>query len=277
MLKIGDFSYLSHVSVRMLRHYDQLGLLKPVQVDRFTGYRYYSIEQLPRLNRILALKDLGFSLDQIAQLLAADDLSVDVGTLLHQKHSELQQQICADQARLRRIETRLRLIEQEQTMSAYEVVIKAMPALTVAAIREVVATKDAMPERCRHMAEEIGQWMQQTGAPGTGPWFAIYHNTGYTETDIDVEMAAPIGVPAAPTSDRRGQERVTQRTLPAVASMACVVHHGSYDRILEAYSAIGKWIEANGFSIGGPCREIYLRGPDQGEPITEIQFPVEQM
>ena len=75
MLKIGDFSHLSHVSVRMLRHYDELGLLKPVQVDRFTGYRYYSIEQLPRLNRILALKDLGFSLDQITQLLAADDVS----------------------------------------------------------------------------------------------------------------------------------------------------------------------------------------------------------
>jgi effector-binding domain-containing protein len=277
MLKIGDFSHLSHVSVRMLRHYDELGLLTPVQVDRFTGYRYYSIEQLPRLNRILALKDLGFSLDQIAQLLAADDVSVDVGTLLHQKHSELQQQICADQARLHRIETRLRLIEQEQTMSAYEVVIKAIPAHTVVAIREVVATKDAMPERCRHMAEEIGQWMQQTSTPGTGPWVAIYHNTGYTETDIDVEMAAPIGVPAAVTSDKGGQERMRQRILPAVASMACVVHHGSYDHILEAYSTLGKWIEANGFSIAGPCREIYLRGPSQGEPLTEIQFPVERM
>jgi DNA-binding transcriptional MerR regulator len=218
MLKIGDFSHLSHVSVRMLRHYDELGLLKPVQVDRFTGYRYYSIEQLPRLNRILALKDLGFSLDQIAQLLAANDVSVDVGTLLHQKHSELQQQICTDQARLRRIETRLRLIEQEQTMSAYEVVIKAMPALTVASRREVVATKDAMSEGCRQMAEEIGQWMQQTGTPGTGAWFAIYHNTGYTETDIDVEMAAPIGAPAAATSHSGGQERVRQRTLLTIVA-----------------------------------------------------------
>jgi DNA-binding transcriptional MerR regulator len=274
MLKIGDFSHLSHVSIRMLRHYDELGLLKPIQVDRFTGYRYYSIEQLPRLNRILALKDLGFALDQIAQLLADNQVSVDIHTLLHQKHGELEQQIRADQARLRRIETRLRLIEQEQTMSAYEVVIKAIPALTVASVREVVATKDAMPQRCRRMSEEIGQWMQQTGAQGAGPWFAIYYNTGYTEADIDVEMAAPIGATTA-VGNSKQQGQVTQHTLPA-SSVACVVHHGSYDNILEAYSAVGKWIEANNFAIVGPCREIYLQGPEQGEPVTEIQYPVER-
>jgi effector-binding domain-containing protein/DNA-binding transcriptional MerR regulator len=274
MLKIGDFSHLSHVSVRMLRHYDQLGLLKPICVDRFTGYRYYSIEQLPRLNRILALKDLGVALEQIALLLADNQVLVDIHSLLHQKHSELQQQIRADQARLRRIETRLRLIEQEQTMSPYEVVIKEVPALTVASIREVVATKDAMPERCRRMSEEIGQWMQQTGTPGAGLWFAIYYNTGYTETDIDVEMTAPIGATTSAGGSKQ-QGRVTQRTLPP-SSMACVVHPGSYDNILEAYSAIGKWIEANSFTITGPCREIYLQGPEQGEPVTEIQFPVER-
>ncbi len=72
LFKIGDFSQIGQVSVRMLRHYDELGLLKPAYVDRLTDYRYYSIEQLPKLNRLLALKDLGFSLVQIAALLNND-------------------------------------------------------------------------------------------------------------------------------------------------------------------------------------------------------------
>src|SRR3712207_3730687 len=111
MIKIGDFSKLSQVTVKTLHHYDQLGLLKPVHVDRFTGYRYYAVEQLPRLNRILALKDLGLSLQQIAQLLADDLPASEIRGMLKLKQAEVQQQVVAEQARLARIEARLRQIE----------------------------------------------------------------------------------------------------------------------------------------------------------------------
>src|SRR5690349_13499337 len=113
MFKIGDFSKLSRVSVKTLRYYDELGLLKPAHVDHFTGYRYYSADQLPQLNRILALKDLGFSLEP-----------TQMREILLMKQIELRQRVQDDQARLIRVEARLRLIEQEDTMPTYDVVLK---------------------------------------------------------------------------------------------------------------------------------------------------------
>ena len=97
MIKIGDFARLAEVSIVTLRHYDEIGLLKPVSVDKFTGYRYYSIEQLPRLNRILALKDLGFSLEQISTMLNGISLE-EMRGMLKLRHAE-QEQILADRVR----------------------------------------------------------------------------------------------------------------------------------------------------------------------------------
>src|SRR5512143_322161 len=116
MFKIGDFSKLSQVSVKALRYYDELGLLKPVEVDRFTGYRYYSADQLPRLHRILALKDLGLSLEQIAQLLDDDLPAAQLRGMLRLKQVELRAQMQEEQARLARVAARLNQIEQEGKM-----------------------------------------------------------------------------------------------------------------------------------------------------------------
>lgn len=124
MFKIGDFSRLSKVTVKALRYYDELGLLKPAHVDRFTGYRYYSAAQLPRLNRILALKDLGFALEQMAVFLDQHVSPEQIRGMLNLRRSELQQHITEEQARLARVEARLRQIEQEDTMPAYDVVLK---------------------------------------------------------------------------------------------------------------------------------------------------------
>src|SRR5690242_1758551 len=113
MLRIGDFSRLAHVTIITLRHYDQVGLLKPVEVDFFTGYRYYSVAQLPRLNRILILKDMGFNLEQIG-LMLDENLPVEqfVG-MLRLKRAEVERQVAAEQTRLAQIEARLRLIQHE--------------------------------------------------------------------------------------------------------------------------------------------------------------------
>ena len=138
MFKIGEFSRLSHVTVKTLRYYDRIGLLKPATVDRWTSYRYYSADQLPRLNRILALKDLGLSLDQIARLLD-DDLSPDqIRGMLRLKQVELQEQLEEEQTRLARVEQRLRQIEKEETMSSQEVAVKQIPAQAVASVRDTV-------------------------------------------------------------------------------------------------------------------------------------------
>src|SRR5215216_1294862 len=103
MIRIGDFSKLSRVSVKTLRFYDEMCLLKPIEVDRITGYRYYEFDQLPRQHRILALKDLGFSLEEIGRLLEGDLSTEQMRGMLKLRQAEIRQ----------RVELWLRQIEQE--------------------------------------------------------------------------------------------------------------------------------------------------------------------
>ena len=124
MLRIGDFSRLTQVTIKALRHYDSLGLLKPAHIDRESGYRYYTSGQLPRLNRIVALKEMGFSLDQIGQLLDAELSTAQMHGMLLAKQEEVRHQIAAEQQRLTRIESRLTQIEEGAATARYDVVLK---------------------------------------------------------------------------------------------------------------------------------------------------------
>src|SRR5258707_1580132 len=145
MIKIGDFARLSQVSVVTLRYYDEMDLLKPVKVDLFTGYRFYAADQLPRLNRILALKDLGFSLEQI-KLMLADGLSVEqLRNMLTLQRKEVVKRLADEQQRLLRIESRLRQIAMENKMPNYDVVLKTAPAMLLASRRITIPTHDHGP------------------------------------------------------------------------------------------------------------------------------------
>ena len=139
MLKIGEFSKLAQVSVKTLRYYDELGLLRPDWVDRYTGYRYYALQQLPRLNRILALRELGFSLVQIAHLLREDLPPSELQRLMKLRQVELEHQVQAEQARLARVAARLRQIELEGRQPRYEVLVKPVQPCQVAGIRDTIA------------------------------------------------------------------------------------------------------------------------------------------
>ena len=138
MFKIGEFSKLSQIPVKTLRYYHEIGLLTPAHIDTFTGYRYYSAAQLPRLNRILALKELGFTLDQIRPIVDETVSSEQIRGMLMLQQAEVEQSISAENARLRRIESRLKQIELEDKMPEYEVVIKQVEPLTVATMRDIM-------------------------------------------------------------------------------------------------------------------------------------------
>jgi effector-binding domain-containing protein len=269
MFKIGDFSKLSRVSVKTLRYYDEVGLLKPARIDGFTGYRFYSVDQLPRLNRILALKDLGFSLEQIAGLLKEGLPPSELRGMLRLKQGELQQQVDEQQSRLARVEARLKQIEQESTMSTYDVVLKRIEAQTVAAVRETIPTYGDIGQLFNKLFAQLGQ----QGIRPAGPPLAIYYDTEYRDQGADVEVAAPVAAPFV------GKE-VTARQLPGNDAMACLLHQGSYDTFGQSYTALMTWIETNGYHVAGPSREIYLRGPESGNDtssyMTEIQIPVEK-
>src|SRR5260221_10951886 len=138
MIKIGEFSKLVQVPVATLRYYDQVGLLKPIEVDRFTGYRYYSASQLPRLHRILALKGLGFSLEQIGTVLAEGLTPEQMRGMLRLRHAQISQQLIDIQSQLVEVELRLRQIEREQTLSTYDVLLKHVEAQLIAYIRAIL-------------------------------------------------------------------------------------------------------------------------------------------
>ncbi|MGQ0604188.1 MAG: MerR family transcriptional regulator [Anaerolineales bacterium] len=235
MLKIGDFSRLSQVSIETLRHYDTLGLLKPMEVDKFTGYRYYAFHQLGRLNRILALKDLGFSLEQIAQVLVSDISAEQLRGMLALKRAEIEQRIDAEQDRLARIEARLRQIEMETNMPNYEVVIKQVPPQLVASIRRIIPAYNQI----NPLFGELMGFLALHGAAQT-LCFAVWHDEAYREQDVDAEAA---GVLKAPTPETNG---VKVRELPG-GLMASVVHNGAYNRLQQAYNALHAWVDANGY------------------------------
>lgn len=277
MFKIGDFSKLCLVSVRMLRHYDELGLLKPDSVDKFTGYRYYSGHQLSHLNRILALKDLGLSLDQIAQIFKEGLTSDQIKGMLKLKKLELQQQIKDGQQRLERIETWLE--REELFMSNYNVVIKKVEPILVAEVRGVAPDMEQIGPTLDGLFDRVANYMVQNGYPGGTPTSAdaflpaitVYYDKEYNDQNIQLGACLPLSKPI-PAS-----EQVEVKDLPAYDTVASVIHNGSFSNLRGAYKAIMDWVEANHYQISGPNREInlvYERGGDQSKFVTELQIPV---
>ncbi len=211
MFKIGDFSRLTRVSLKTLRHYDEIDLFKPAFVDPFTEYRYYSFDQLPRLNRILALKGLGFSLDQIQQMLA-DDLKVEeLRGMLRLRRTQLQREAAQAQEKLAQVEIRLRQIEREGIVSQIEVLLKPVEAITIAGAREIVPSPTHMRERCIALDAEVCAYIKANGLKVNKTSFALYYSGD--SQGIDVEMAYQVAVPGK-TPSASGKAKVHQ--LPAV-------------------------------------------------------------
>lgn len=270
MIKIGDFARLSRVSIVTLRHYDERGLLKPVCVDGFTGYRYYTLEQLPRLNRILALKDLGFSLDQIEKVLSG--LTVDqLRGMLKMKQAEVEQQVAVEQERLSRIAARLRQIELEDMMPDYDVVLKTIEPLLVASRRVTIPTNDQVPQYLGAAYDEIWNHMKEQGAKMAGPCLAVWYQGAEILANEEAEAAFPIDRAVA------GTDRVTVHELPK-AQVASAIHQGEFEDFTQLHGALLTWIEANGYRIVGPYREIYIKhdSGDTADSATEVQYPVEK-
>ena len=189
LLSIGDFSQLGQVTVRTLRLYDELGLLKPTRVDDDTGYRYYAADQLSRLNRIVVLKGMGFSLEQITHLLE-DDLPVDqLRGMFLMKQAEIEQEMQENKMRLKQLAARLRQIEQEGQLPDHEVMLKSIEPQMIASARQIVPTRGDMPYYRRALFGLVYDWLKQAQVGPLGPELAIYHNTEYVEEDIDMEAA----------------------------------------------------------------------------------------
>lgn len=283
MLKIGDFSQIGQVSVRMLRHYDKLGLLTPGYVDEWTGYRYYEIDQLPRLHRILALRDLGLSLDQIATLLTEEALPrAQLRDMLHEKQQEVEASLREESVRLQRIATHLRHLSQLGSVPAYDVVLKKVPHQRLLGIRSIVPAIKDMPVYRDRMLRQLYKLLEDQQLPH-GQEVVVYHLSGYSEEQVDMSMA--VTLEPADVFDLALLPPFELLDLPAIVQAASIVHCGSILEISDVVSELYLWIGLNGFASTGPYREIHLFGRelevcagDIRKPVVyEIVVPVERL
>jgi len=282
MFKIGDFSRLSQVSVRMLRHYDELGLLRPAHVDEQTGYRFYAAHQLEYLHRILALKDLGFTLEEIGGLVRGGVSPEQVVGMLTLKRAELRRELDEGTARLERIEARLAALgrggdgvaaEAAHGGSGPDVVLKRVEPQTVAASRGVIP---AFTDGTRLLLGPVLDFLAEHGVrPTGGGWLYVYHDPDYRERRIEAEAAVPLLRPVPPPPPG---SPVTVYEMPGIEAVASAVHVGDVARVGRAYSALSRWIGANGYRIAGPSRMIAVRrNPDDAAAaVSEVQWPVER-
>ncbi len=270
MFKIGDFARLNRVSIKTLRHYDSIGLLQPEKIDTFTGYRYYSASQMPRLNKILALKEVCFSLGEIALILERNMSSEQIQTLLEIKHMEIADKIRSDQERLSRVENLLKICKQEAFYMNYDIVLKEIEPILVASVR------DFIPEYSEqgHLWEELAGYLEKHGVKILPGCMVIYHDTECKDGRIDVEIIDPVSG-KFPESNR-----IKCKMLDSAKEMATLVHKGPFQTLHNAYAAISKWIEDNDYEIIQAPREIYLKGEwvtkEPNEFVTELQFPVKK-
>jgi DNA-binding transcriptional MerR regulator/effector-binding domain-containing protein len=266
MISIGDFARLGRVSVRMLRHYDTIGLLRPEHVDPHTGYRYYRAGQLRRLNRIVALKDLGLRLEQVRAIVDEQLTGDQLRAMLRLRQAELEAQILDGRHRLDRVQARLRLIDAEETMTHPDVITKTVPPATVVGLTATAAsaTQEDVGPVVGPMYPAIMQYLAAAGAAPAGPSIAYYTPAAETSEDaLRVHVTFPVAADSVP-----GLERVE---IPA-AEVASAIHRGSIVGVDATYQLLHTWVRDHGFTGTGRAREVYLECPDDpSDWITEIQ------
>jgi DNA-binding transcriptional MerR regulator len=267
VLKIGEFSSLSKIPITTLRHYDELGLLTPVHVDAENGYRYYSVNQLPRLHRILALRDLGFPLERVADALEEGVNADTLKGMLLLRSAEQERQVREETERLARLKALLQLIEREGKMTG-DVVVKEIGSQWIVSLRESIPAYRAIGQ----LFGKLYRFAGPLGIQGTG--VALLHDSEFKEQDVDAEAGIYLKHEVKVGGPLKCYE------LPPV-SVASVVHHGAFEHIAEAYGALLRWIETNNYQPAGATREIFLHLAmpvmrEDPSNVTEIQVPVEK-
>jgi len=266
LYKIGMFSQMNRVTIKALRHYDDFGLLKPASIDKFTGYRYYTSQQLPILHQILALRQMGFSLDEIKMV----QNGILEKELLQKKKSELLKKIAEETMKLSQVECYL--LQNDRDLE-YHIILKELSEIIVASLRTVIPDYDALMA----IVPSMGAEMERLGCICAVPeyCFTMYHDGEYKEENIDVEVCEAV------TEKKQDSDMLTFQTIEKVDIAACVLHKGPYSGFPKAYTSVLRWVEDNDFEIIDNPRESYIDGvwnkDSEEEWLSEIQFPVRKI
>ena len=272
MFSIGEFARHGRVSVRMLRHYDAIGLLRPASVDAASGYRFYQAGQLAELNRIIALKDLGFTLQQVQAILAEQVSAAELRGMLKLRRAEIHAHIEAETARLARVEARLLSIEDEARVPVDGVVVKRLAPVRVGELTGTAAgyEPEAITPVIQPLYGELFCLMVSAGVSAAGPAIAYYEDAPAGDGAIVVHAAVPV------FAELGADHGFTVVDLPEVDSVAAIIHHGSMDDVLSTGQALARWIDASGYRSAGYAREVTLEHTEEPDQwVTELQQPIE--
>jgi len=268
MLRIGEFSKLCRVTVKTLRYYDEIGLLKPNEISGETGYRYYKTDQLNIMSEILSFKKMGLSLDEISCLIKNNLNPAEVHNMLLKKQEQILMELQLEQEKLAKVHAYIKSIEEEKVMN--QVFIKELPEVIVASFRTIILDYDAL----HTVVPEMGVKMTKHGAVCREPayCFNIYHDGEYKETEIDVEICEAV------RDYCENSDGVEYKKIAGVETAASIFHQGPYSTIGKSYATLLEWIKVNGYSIDDNPREAYIDGcwnkSNPEEWLTEIQIPV---
>ena len=268
MYRIGMFSKLGLVTIKTLRHHDEVGLLAPAYVDDENGYRYYTTDQLLRLNEIVALRQMGFSIPEITDITCGRNVSV----ILEQRKAELVSERQAAADHLFRLENYI-LEQKEGHHMNYQAVIKEIPAFTVYSARYTIPNYAALNEIMPALGEKVGKANPGLKCVEPGYCFNVYLDGEYRDTDINVEICEAV------TGKGKDGDGIVFKDLPAV-TVVSVLHRGAYENLGKAYAYAMQWVEQNGYTISDNVRESYIDGiwnkDSADEWLTEIQVPVQK-
>jgi DNA-binding transcriptional MerR regulator/effector-binding domain-containing protein len=270
MLKIGDFSKICQTSIKALRHWDAVGLLKPALIDPETNYRYYSIEQIDDVNRILVFRTLGLSLSETARLLHEQPTPDDIRAMLLAKRTEVMTQIQEAEATLKALEGRLRVMDRQQHTPPYEVVLKSVEEVPILSVRTVVPDLQGLV----NLLLETHPYARQKDNSNL---LAVWHDEGYEVETVDVEIGFPVESRASKPISLKHDLQLIPSLLLAVPLVASTIHLGEWLTLSEAYIHLGQWIDQNGYMLAGAGRELFHHidwEVNQRATVTELQFPI---
>ena len=267
MYQIGLFARINHITAKTLRHWDEIGLLKPDLVDHQNGYRYYSAGRISDVHKIIFLKQMGLSLSDIDRIVNGGE---PAEPFLSERERELKEVIYESGLQLSKIQSYRETVRAD-VFAGYEPVVKPLPGCTVASLRRVINSYDDFFT----IYPEMGKQMEADGAVCEIPeyCFTIFHDGGYRSEEIDVEICEAVVRPC------RGSDTVVYKKVPPVKRALCVFHRGPYSTLGSAYAFAFNYMEENSLKPSLPPRESYIDGiwnySDESKWLTELQIPLE--
>lgn len=271
MLRIGDFSKLSRISIRMLRHYDEIGLLIPKMTDSFTGYRHYGEDQLPTAGRITSLKDMGFSLSAIGEILKNYDNPQALAEFLTIKYAEVLEETKETNRRLLLLDTAIQRMRKDETAMNYNVSLKTLPERYVASVRKTIPSYEDEGMLWGILMQETAMLKMQDGDPCYT--MAIFHDGEHKESDVDVEVQKSVKGKYSNTGN------VIFKTEPPI-EIASAIYKGNYGKVDEVNETVATWVRDNGYDFDGLSFNIYHVSPHEtqnpNEYVTEVCYPVKK-